>query len=43
VLDVEVECIEPKSDARGLRRSRDFSRQIVTQLASMERKYFDGR
>lgn len=43
VLDVEVECIEPKSDARGVRRSRDFSRQIVAHLASMERKYFGAR
>jgi 1-acyl-sn-glycerol-3-phosphate acyltransferase len=43
VLDVDIECIEPKSDARGVRRSRDFSRQIVSQLAQMERKYFDGR
>jgi hypothetical protein len=43
VQDVEVECIEPKSDAKGLRRSRDFSRQVVAQLASMERKHFDGR
>lgn len=43
VLDVSIECIEPKSDARGVRRSRDFSRQIVSQLAGMEREYFDGR
>ena len=43
VLDVDIECIEPKSDARGVRRSRDFSRQIVSQLAQMERKHFDGR
>jgi 1-acyl-sn-glycerol-3-phosphate acyltransferase len=43
VLDVDIACIEPKSDARGVRRSRDFSRQIVAQLAVMERKYFDGR
>jgi hypothetical protein len=43
VLDVDVECIEPKSDARGVRRSRDFARQIVAQLARMERKHFDGR
>ena len=43
VLDVDVVCIEPKSDAKGVRRSRDFSRQIVAQLASMERTYFDGR
>ncbi len=43
VFDIDVVCIEPKSDAVGVRRSRDFSRQIVAQLASMERKYFDGR
>lgn len=43
VLDVDVTCIEPKSDARGVRRSRDFARQIVAQLASMEREHFDGR
>jgi 1-acyl-sn-glycerol-3-phosphate acyltransferase len=43
VLEVEIECIEPKSDARGVRKSRDFSRQIVSQLASMEAKVFDGR
>ena len=42
-MDVEVECIQPKSDFRGVRRSRDFARQIVSQLASMERQYFDGR
>ena len=43
VIDVDIECIEPKSDARGVRRSRDFSRQIVRHLESMERKYLDGR
>jgi hypothetical protein len=43
LLDVEVECIQPKSDSRGVRRSRDFARQIVSQLAHMEREYFDGR
>ena len=43
VLDVEIECIEPKSDARGVRRSRDFVRQIVGQLASMEKDHLHGR
>ncbi len=43
VLDVEVACIEPKSDAKGVRRSRDFVRQIVSQLASMEQEILDGR
>jgi hypothetical protein len=42
-LEVAVECIQPKSDLRGVRRSRDFARQIVSQLASMEREHFDGR
>ena len=42
-LDVVVECIEPKSDLRGVRRSRDFARQVVGQLGCMEREYFDGR
>ncbi len=43
LLEFDIECIEPKSDSRGVRRSRDFARQIVAQLASMERKYFDDR
>lgn len=40
---VEISCIEPKSDARGVRRSRDFARQIVTQLVHMEQRYLDAR
>ena len=43
VLDVSLCCIEPKTDARGARRSRDISEQIVKQLTRMEREYFDGR
>jgi 1-acyl-sn-glycerol-3-phosphate acyltransferase len=39
----KVECIEPKSDFRGARRSRDLAGQIVSHLAHMEREYFDGR
>lgn len=39
----KVECIEPKSDHRGARRSRDLAVQIVAQLARMEEEYFDGR
>ena len=42
-IDIDIECIEPKSDCRGARRSRDLSRQIIGRLAAMERKYFDGR
>jgi hypothetical protein len=43
VLDVAMVCIEPKSDARGVRRSRDLSRQVIRQLALMEAEYFDAR
>lgn len=40
---IDIECIEPKSDFRGARRSRDIASQIAAKLARMERKYFDGR
>lgn len=42
-FDVEVACIEPKSDFSGARRSRDLSRQVVAKLANMEEHYFDDR
>ena len=40
---VELCCIEPKSDSRGVRRSRDFARQIVAQLVQMEKRFFEQR
>ncbi len=42
-FEVRLECIEPKSDHRGARRSRDLARQITGQLARMEQGYFDDR
>lgn len=42
-LDVSLACIEPKSDVRGVRRSRDLAGQIVRQLMRMEEEYFDAR
>lgn len=42
-FDVEVACIEPKSNARGARRSRDLARQIAAQLIRMEENCFDDR
>lgn len=42
-LDVNLACIEPKSDARGVRRSRDIGQQIVRQLQCMEEDYFNAR
>ena len=40
---VSLRCIEPKSDARGVRRTRDYVQQIGGALAEMEKDYFDGR
>tara|TARA_B100000949_G_scaffold176266_1_gene157038 strand:+ start:140 stop:328 length:189 start_codon:yes stop_codon:yes gene_type:complete len=34
---------ELHSDHSGMRRSRDFSRQIVDRLVGMEEEYFAGR
>ncbi len=42
-LDVSLECIEPKSDAKGVRRSRDLAQQVTRQLARMEEAYFNAR
>ena len=35
--------IEPKSDQRGLRGSRDLVQQVVRKLSEMENEYLDGR
>jgi len=43
VMDVSLACIEPKSDLRGARRSRDIAQQVVRQLVRMEEDYFDAR
>jgi len=42
-LRVRLSLVEPKSDHRGLRGSRDVARQIVTRLAEMEQEHFDAR
>jgi 1-acyl-sn-glycerol-3-phosphate acyltransferase len=42
-MDVQLACIEPKSDAKGVRRSRDIAQQIVRQIVRMEEDYFDAR
>ncbi len=42
-MDVQLACIEPKSDAKGVRRSRDLAQQIVRQIVRMEEDYFDAR
>ena len=40
---VGLRLVEPRSDHRGLRASREVSRQILAELADMERQYFDDR
>ncbi len=40
---VDVSLIEPKSEKRGIRRSRDLVRQVASRLAAMERAYFANR
>ena len=42
-MHVSLACIEPKSDTKGVRRSRDLGQQIVRQLQCMEEDYFDAR
>jgi len=42
-LDASLVCIEPKSDAKGVRRSRDLAQQVTGQLMRMEGEYFDAR
>jgi len=43
VMDVSMACIEPKSDFRGVRRSRELAQQVVRQLSQMEEEYFHAR
>ena len=40
---IATRLIEPRSDLRGLRASRDLATQIVRQLVDMERDHFEGR
>ena len=40
---VDFEVFKPRSEHSGLRRSRDFSQQIVGRLVSMEKEYFARR
>jgi hypothetical protein len=40
---VDIDMFEPTSDSSGIRRSRDFARQIGERLAGMEQKYFARR
>jgi hypothetical protein len=40
---IDFELIEPHSDYVGMRRSKDFSQQIVDRLIGMETEYFSRR
>lgn len=37
---VDMEVIKPTTDKKGLRQTRDYSRQIVHQLVAMEERFF---
>ncbi len=40
---IDFEVVEPHSDHSGMRRSRDFSQQVVARLVGMEEEYFARR
>ncbi len=40
---IDFEVVEPRSDLSGMRRSRDFSQQIIDRLVGMEEEYFARR
>jgi hypothetical protein len=40
---IATRVVEPRTDLRGLRASRDLATQVVQHLADMEREYFEGR
>ncbi|MFQ5697393.1 MAG: lysophospholipid acyltransferase family protein [Myxococcota bacterium] len=42
-FSVTLRCIEPKSDRRGVRRSRDLAQAVLAELAAMERRYLADR
>lgn len=42
-FQVQAEAFEPKTDQKGMRGSLDINRQILTRLAEMEQRHFDGR
>lgn len=42
-IQVDIETIEPKTDAKGLRATRELSRQIILKLKEMEDRYFAHR
>ncbi len=43
LLRISLCELEPKTDAAGLRGSRDVAHQITTRLSEMEREHFDAR
>ncbi|MAI79989.1 MAG: hypothetical protein CL917_13670 [Deltaproteobacteria bacterium] len=40
---VSLACIEPKSESRGVRGTRDLSNQIISKLSELEAEYFSRR
>lgn len=42
-IQLDLELFEPKTSHRGLRASRDLSRQVIERIKQMEDRYFAGR
>ncbi len=40
---MDISCIEPTTELRGMRASRDLAGQVVDEIVAMEQKYFDAR
>lgn len=43
VVHLELEVLEPTTEARGLRAARDLSRQVIGRIKEMEDRYFSRR
>jgi hypothetical protein len=42
-FDMEFSCIEPTSEMKGMRATRDISLQIMNEIVALEARYFDAR
>jgi hypothetical protein len=40
---MEFSCIEPTSEMKGMRATRDISLQIMNEIVALEARYFDAR
>ncbi len=40
---VQVECLRPTSELKGMRRARDLAQQVTRTLTTLEQRHFDDR